>query len=210
MAVSVSSKVIELLHFDLFLIMWTCQLCSASYISLYDLVSHVRGCHSEDVSLEFSCQVNCCPLTFHNTNSWYKHIVKKHSSEYKASTAEDTCDEDCDHEEDSCDQENVSMDDLDDHVLPQVASESDDDYSPASSEAPQCISEKNIAGKLIRLKEKHNISHAALDEVVQLVKIVCDNTVTDALLKVVVLGEKYDMDMTSEFFNICLTALEYC
>ena len=56
-----------------------CQLCSANYINLPDLVSHFRASHSHD---EFVCNVSQCPKIFRNANTWYKHVLKRHMIEY--------------------------------------------------------------------------------------------------------------------------------
>lgn len=50
-------------------------------MSLFDLVSHVRAAHSSEV-LNFTCGINDCPKTFTKTNTWYKHVAKKHLEEY--------------------------------------------------------------------------------------------------------------------------------
>ena len=61
-----------------------CQLCSASYIFLYDLVGHVRSAHSSDAHLSLVCQVNECPIVFTNTNTWYKHVVRQHKEAFES------------------------------------------------------------------------------------------------------------------------------
>jgi len=59
-----------------------CKLCEARYVSLYDLVSHVRAAHSHERFL-LVCGVRGCPRSFQQANSWYRHIRNVHSSEYQ-------------------------------------------------------------------------------------------------------------------------------
>ena len=59
--------------------LWLCNFC---YISLFELVSHVRAIHSVDPGLRFVCNVNGCPAVFKQTNTWYKHVTKKHQEQY--------------------------------------------------------------------------------------------------------------------------------
>lgn len=189
--------------------MSSCQLCSASYVCLRGLVSHIRGTHSEEVPLDFVCQVNDCPIT----NTWYKHVVNKHREDYDETvTASPSSDQegesiaDDSTAEDESEEEDNSEVPMDLEVLSCMSTGCDDTVtgissSPSINEAPVCINEEDIAGKLIRLKEKHMLSHAAVDEVVELVQMVCDNTVANALSEAVLLGEECNLDMTSEFFK---------
>ena len=178
----------------------------------------MRSTHSEEEPLSFVCQVNLCPMLFHNTNTWYKHVVNTHREDYiKTFTASQSSDQ-----EDSSsaeEQDNIIAEEEDNSLEDDSIAEEEDhnegpmdlemltglddtvNTSSSAKEAPTCISKEEVAGKLIRLKEKHMLSHAAVDEVVELVKMVCDSTVTSVLSEAVRLGEACDLDMNSDFFK---------
>ena len=95
---------------------WNCQLCSVDYVSLPDLVSHIRASHSQDVSLNFVCGVSQCPKIFRNANTWYKHVVKSHRIEYfnNVESSSDTESEINEIDEgEQCDSDNDSPDNFD-------------------------------------------------------------------------------------------------
>ena len=57
---------------------WQCCVCKCFYVSLKDLISHVRGAHSREESIP--CVV--CSRPFRNTNTYYKHVRNEHNVEY--------------------------------------------------------------------------------------------------------------------------------
>lgn len=178
---------------------WTCQLCSAHYICLRDLVSHVRASHSGDENLNFVCEVSQCVKVFRNTNTWYRHVVKNHSCEYH-----NDIDQKSDQEHDSMDDDDSSIDDnmddddfLDDLNLP---SEVQEDIS-LRHEIPPFMSKEEVVGKLLMLKEKYLVSQAAIAEVVDLVQMVCDQTAAHALSRIILTGEACDLDTSTDFFQ---------
>lgn len=186
--------------------LWSCQLCSASYVSLLDLVSHVRASHSQGVNPNFVCQVNHCPRMFKNTNSWYKHVIKYHRAEYFGDISDDLLSPSSENE---CDQEENMDDDKDHDLLDSSSSdgslltfsEEDSNTDLLVSEVPTVISKEEIAGKLLKLKEKYMIPHDAIHEVVELVQMVCDKNAASALSAVVLSGEACGLDITSDFFQ---------
>ena len=58
-----------------------------------------------------------------------------------------------------------------------------------------------IAGQLIRLKEKHLLSHAAINEVVEFVKTVCDSIMGKTLNSLSSCAEESGL---LHFIKICL------
>ena len=63
---------------------YKCSKCSASYVTLFELVGHVQAAHvhSMDMDLELICGVNSCDDIFSSTFSWYRHIRSCHRFEY--------------------------------------------------------------------------------------------------------------------------------
>ena len=62
---------------------WSCKSsgeCAASFETLYELVSHMRSCHSES---RISCEIDDCQERFSSPSVWYWHIRRKHFSLYQ-------------------------------------------------------------------------------------------------------------------------------
>ena len=198
-----SSKVILIRPLTLLFTMaaWKCQLCSASYVNLPELVSHFRASHSQDEGLKFVCQVSQCPKIFRNANTWYRHVVKKHSTEYFTSIVASSSDSESEIESEEEEQHNNDDDDIDTSADFLSAGLEDSSMVVLPPEVPIFISKEEVAGKLLKLKEKYIIPHAAIYEVVELVQMVCDKTAADALSAIVMLGETCGHDTTSAFFQ---------
>lgn len=166
-------------------------MCFASYINLQELVSHVRASHN---GLSLVCQVNHCSKTFSNGNSWYRHVLKYHRVEYlnEISDSESSNDDDI-----LSDTPSECSSGVHDHE-----SYPDDAMSPdeAPSEGPMTISKEEIAGKLLRIKEKYLISNAGVDEIMELVESVCDRTCASVLSATFLSGEACGLNTTSNFF----------
>lgn len=180
---------------------WNCQVCSAVYASLYDLVRHIRGSHSGEEDLNFTCGVDQCVSVFTKTNTWYRHVVRYHSEHYRkqemlASQYEESDESDCMAAVFSDDEDQLfsglslepfSSSSSSSPLSPGLLSEHDG-TTPSSSSSSSCINKKytipideqEVAGKLIRLKEKYLISDVAMGEIVDLVKMICDSTVNFA------------------------------
>lgn len=172
---------------------WRCQICSVSYICLFDVVSHVRAVHSAESHLNFVCNVNNCPGVFNKTNSWYRHVVDKHFEQYYKRNPDPlyiACESD--HEE--AEEEEEGLGDMTEH-LPPIQD------TVVSTHLPTFMSEEAVAGKLLKFKERHRISHTAIDEVVELVQTSCDHVVMKTLSAVWESGEVHGMDMDSDFFK---------
>lgn len=199
---------------------WSCQLCIGSYVHLRDLVSHVRASHSSE---EYICGVHGCPRSFRKTNTWYKHIIDSHYAEYQmyqeASSDHSDQEASSDHsdQEASSDHSDHSNSDRSDHSEDQGDSgdsegqgnwedghmdDLETESSAQVSSSPSVfISEDEIAGKYLMIKEHHRLSQAAVDDIVQLVKTVHNDVCTRALYAVRHCGEDFGMDMSSIFFQ---------
>ena len=160
---------------------WQCVLCRGIYCSLFVPVGHIRASHSHAPGLSFTCGVEGCPETFHNTNTFYKHVTSKHSSVYKLGKekegtnthSEQSGEENSTESNTECNAEgstqascNVDMHDGDDLVVPQ-----ENDAA-------------NVAtGYLLRLKSRPGITQSSLVEVVAMndavVNSVLDHTSSD-------------------------------
>ena len=171
--------------------MWKCQLCESRYALLFELVVHVRAAHSSDYNLNFVCQVKGCPRIFKKTNTWYKHVRSQHMEEYftrEVLIAENP-------QSDDEEMENFTGDD--------GGEEPDPPTNPScpNSCTSNIISPDAAAGMLLKLKEKYKLSHAAVDEVIQVFGIMTDHVVTKTLSAVEQSAEAHGMDLTSPFFE---------
>ena len=181
---------------------WNCYNCAASYSSLFDLVSHVRGAHSSEAVLNFICGVQGCSRTFKKTNTWYKHVVKHHRSEYMSSgssSSDSDSEEGCTHDIEDGDVQPFSEDENMDP--PSTAGALEDDDSLHTHHYVSFFNKDVIAGKLFKIREHHMVSYAAVGEVVDLVQIACDNILSEALSAIWQSGEASGMDMSSDFFQ---------
>ena len=147
-----------------------------------------------------SCQVNECTKLFNNSNTWYNHVMKSHRDVYYKSAAVlslpiGPSEEDGMSSDDSEDEE-VS---ISSPIPTPEAGEAEDE--PAIHETSAFISNEVVVKKLLKLKEKHLLSQPALDEVVDLVKLVSDSTITNSLVAVLQSAETCCMDFTSHFFQ---------
>ena len=62
-----------------------CSLCSTfQSLSLRGLSNHVYTVHSKEINFRIICKIKECPIIFTKYNSWYKHILKHHRTEYEA------------------------------------------------------------------------------------------------------------------------------
>ncbi len=63
---------------------WQCSLCQAIYCSLPLVVGHIRASHSHEHGLLFVCGISGCPISFKNTNTFYKHVRDTHRDRYES------------------------------------------------------------------------------------------------------------------------------
>ena len=175
---------------------WCCQICSAKFISLRELVSHVRGSHSGLPSHTYACQVSECDKVFKNTNTWYKHVLVKHKEEYCGDHESDSS---SDHESASSMEHSEHSDHTHEFEYMHEGSGFEDVPFEPDNELEVSTLENDVTRKLLKLKEKHLLSHSAVYEVVDLVKFVCDGTIANAMSNIVHAGEA--LGLGSEFFE---------
>ena len=142
---------------------WQCQICQSRYGLLFELLGHVRAAHSADCNLNFVCQVNGCPRMFTKTNTWYKHVRGEHKDKYLKKeislipSAPETQFESHDQEMDD-----LSLMSADDNGEGRSSATGSSDLSdPLDSCSPSIVTQDMAAGMLLKLKEKHKLSHAA-------------------------------------------------
>lgn len=100
-----------------------------------------------------------------------------------------------------------------------VASEvcsSGDDYNPdwdnsdhdedeaaslSNHPIPSFVTEEMIAGQFLKLKEKHMLSHVAVDEVVELIQTISNHMIMTTITSVQKLGTEKGLDTNSTFFK---------
>lgn len=68
-------------------------------------------------------------------------------------------------------------------------------------QVPVLVTEDMIAGEFLKLTEKYRMSHAATDEVIELIKTVCDFMIMKALKAVEQTCEKHGLDTNSKLFQ---------
>ena len=191
---------------------WQCQICLAFYVTLFELVSHVRAAHSTANSLNLVCGINRCSSVFVNTNSWYKHILDKHYSDYHVEPST-ICGND-DHElsnntytSQSLDLEetppasalelDVEQDNVEDITCTFPLMSNEHIFHNVST----FVAQNMAAGQLVKLRERHHLSQAGVNEVVQIINSVSDHIILEVLAKVWQSGEAHGMDTTSAFFQ---------
>ena len=137
------------------------------------------------------CTINGCPRIFTNANTWYKHIRNIHLDEYTRKGG-------------SSYEESISVSSVEENVEELLSAE-EDFLNPSEllihPEQSSSIMREEVSGKLIKLKEKHRLSCAAVNEIVELVGLVCNDITSKSMSAIMDLGETSGMDMTSEFFT---------
>ena len=181
---------------------WQCQKCQAVYCRLFDLVGHVRAAHSADCQINLTCQINGCPRMFKNTNTWYKHVRSVHKEEYSnrdievstlqpggGGVADSGSAADYGGEEDG--RSSLYGNDGDSH----------ESAMEIGSITSNLVSQDAAAGMLLKLKEKHKLSQAAVEEVIQVVGIITDHVAVETLSAVKRSAETHGIDMDSPFIK---------
>lgn len=67
--------------------------------------------------------------------------------------------------------------------------------------SPNIVTQDMAAGMLLKLKEKHKLSQAAIDEVIDVVGVITDDIITKTLSAVEQSAESHGMDVTTPFFR---------
>ena len=162
---------------------------------MFELVGHVRAAHTANCNLNFVCQVEGCPRIFKKTNTWYKHVRAEHKDEYFRKEVLIS-----------------PAPQVDDHKLEDLTMFLDDcGEGPSTSIdppdivnnscSPNIVTQDMAAGMLLKLKEKHKLSQAAIDEVIDVVGVTTDDIITKTLSAVEQSAESHGMDVTTPFFR---------
>ena len=164
---------------------------------LFELVGHVRAAHTANCNLNFVCQVKVegCPRIFKKANTWYKHVLAEHKDEYfkkevSISPAPKLADQEM---------EDLTMF-LDDGGEGSSTSVEPPDVSNDSC-SPNFVTQDMAAGMLLKLKEKHKLSQAAIDEVIDVVGVITEDVITKTLSAVKQSAESHGVDVTTPFFR---------
>ena len=168
-----------------------CQFCDGNYCNLSELVSHTRAAHSHSSEV-MVCRINGCPMEYKKVHTWYMHVLASHYEEYENKVPMDS-DEGPDQEHEI----HVDVDfdvDLDTQF---VASP----FDIATPTGVTLMPEETIAGKLIKIKEKHNVPNTVMDEIVELVEDVRQDMATNASLKIISHAKECGMNTSLPLFD---------
>ena len=147
-----------------------CSKCSSSYVTLFELVGHIRAVHSSDMHMELTCAVSDCEDVFSSTSSWYRHIRSCHSFEY--------------YHYQPTDQPDTSSVDSEMHQCVQPPTP-DTDYPEDHSQSEDLVARDMsacdvAAGMMIKLKEECKLTQKAMSEVVNIAGFACDYIIKQA------------------------------
>lgn len=156
-------------------------------MTLSDLVSHVRAAHSSLTN--YICGVRGCQNVFKKTNTWYKHIMDCHYSDYlsKSLVAEqkefETEPMDTHPEADTMgtggERVDISGEGLEDDEMDSIPVEASVPLETVN--LPTSTSESIVVGKLLKIKEHHHLSQEAISDVIHLVHTACDDQAKKAI-----------------------------
>ena len=180
-----------------------CQLCKSPYASLFDLVSHVRAAHSVEDELQLVWQVDGCPRTFCKTSTWYRHILNVHRDGCYDKPSALTDAQHAILESDYHDESDIELE-VD---TPVTLTPVPDSTMVLFDSVPTLLTQDTAAGHLLKLKEKHRLTYAAVDEVVQLIQVISDHIIMESLTAVQKSAESHCLDMNSDFIHSLPPAL---
>lgn len=120
---------------------------------------------------------------FSNTNTWYKHVRDKHQEEY-CRKCPDIPAPTLPTPEDQLGAEMDSRNsDQDEDITPLTLD------TPLVNDAPTFVTQDVADGLLLKLKGRHRLSQAAIDEVVQIIGTVSEHIVIESLTALRQCGE---------------------
>lgn len=173
---------------------YKCSKCSASYVTLFELVGHVRAAHSLDLDLELICGVNSCDDIFSSTFSWYRHIRSCHPFEYYHHLADQS-------ETSSVDNELQSSVDSDlyQYVEPPMdVAEDQLSGSEGQVHKSMCVNASDVAaGMIIKLKEGCKLTQKAMSEVVNIADFTCSHVIQQAQGVIEEICERHGLNLES-------------
>ena len=150
------------------------------------LISHIRSAHSHEAGLSFSYGIDCCPKTFRNTNTYYKHVRSVHRCRYsedstlmvkKSLLAKNTTTEDESHEEETGEEGDPDID-----CYPGNTESEIQENNAAMKTDVDTV--KVASGHLIRLKCKAGVTQALLPSIVEMNEAVVDSVLSNITSKV--------------------------
>lgn len=192
----------------------TCHMCLSIFTNLSLLLNHWLRVHGQDPNLNISCGVGGCGRTYRNFFGYRSHLQRNHNQLWKnASEITELGDwlKDVDHEEgtsDNCDGAATSGDSFvaNDDEEDRDGEGGNDSHGDADIEdgAAQLICSR--AAYLLRIKETHNLTQTALNDIVantkmliqDAVKTTCE-TVVNKLIETT--GENYSEQIGWEVFT---------
>ena len=145
------------------------------YCTLSILVGHIRAVHSHEPQISFTCGIHGCPVTFQNTNTFYKHVTHHHSTEYNKLETESILSDDTRPSSLSRDGDHTTGTINED--CNESAQSSGDDRGTdshhlalSSSQHVACVVDTTTlaAGYLLKLKHRPGMTQNALTEVVEM------------------------------------------
>ena len=159
------------------------------------------------MNLNYVCKVDGCPRMFSKTNTWYKHVIQYHHEEYFKKNASSEVKYGAEPDDDDDDNQmelsvggawpegsDGEMDFSGGGAWPEGSD--DGNYLPTT-----ILSEKVIAGKLLKIREKHLVSHAVINDIMELVESICNDMSTKAISSIHQSGDECGMDTSSLFFQ---------
>ena len=124
------------------------------------MVSHIRAVHSSELS--YTCGVQGCLERFKKSATWYRHIKDIHHEDYQK--VDPIVHVPCEEEHPEEDQENDMG--MEFESLPELTM----DTAPTTS-----FTENVVVGRLMRIKECHNLPQVVVDDVVELIRAICED-----------------------------------
>ena len=153
------------------------------YCNLSILVGHIRAVHSHEPQLFFTCGIQGCPVTFQNTNTFYKHVTCSHSAEYNKQENKSMHSDDIRPGTSTGDGDQATgtiNDDCDENV-PSSGDDDTDSHNPplSSSQHVACVVDTTTiaAGYLLKLKRRPGMTQNALTEVVEMNDAVANSVI---------------------------------
>ena len=193
----------------------TCHMCLSIFTNLSLLLNHWLRVHGQDPNLNISCGVGGCGRTYRNFFGYRSHLQRNHNQLWKnASEITELGDwlKDVDHEEgtsDNCDGAATSGDSFvaNDDEEDRDGEGGNDSHGDADIEdgAAQLICSR--AAYLLRIKETHNLTQTALNDIVantkmliqDAVKTTCE-TMVNKLIETT--AENYSEQISWEVFTV--------
>ena len=202
---------------------WICQVCCSYYPRLFDLVSHTRSVHPV---LNIKCGIDHCDKQVNKADSWYRHVRIHHSHHYNstdsakqavASTTIATVT--TGHSElfrteggdsDKAETSTTSTDGISDSTISEDTSPMvDDSFEVQALESNlHSGSQREVTNMILNLKDKHKLTQAALDDVVDTTACVCELIKNDVKSAVEDLVYDHNIDSTSPFVVGVMSVLD--